>query len=45
MGEQTPTTTKGIREVGYGAIEKEVDPQDFVRFGKKVNYENKVTND
>lgn len=36
---------RGVREAGYVAVEQALDPQDFVRFGKKVNYENKLTND
>lgn len=36
---------KGVREAGYGSPFEQTAAQDFIRFGKKVNYENKVTND
>jgi len=34
---------KGVREIGYKAYEKMIDPTDVIKFGKKVNYENKTT--
>ena len=36
---------KGVREMGYSKYESVVDPTDIVRFGKRVNYENKLTSD
>lgn len=36
---------KGVRERGYPTSMELADPQDFIRFGKKVNYENKLTHD
>ena len=36
---------KGVRDVGYKNYEKLIDPTDVIKFGKKVNYENKLTND
>lgn len=36
---------KGVRDVGYKNYEKLIDPTDVIKFGKKVNYENKATND
>jgi hypothetical protein len=31
--------------MGYSQYEKQIDPTDVIKFGKKVNYENKATND
>ena len=31
--------------MGYQSYESVVDPTDIVKFGKRVNYENKVTSD
>lgn len=31
--------------MGYSKFESVVDPTDIVRFGKRVNYENKLTSD
>jgi len=31
--------------MGYQTYESVVDPTDIVKFGKRVNYENKVTSD
>ena len=39
------TKFKGVREVGYANYQKEIDPTDVIKFGKKVNYETKTTND
>jgi hypothetical protein len=36
---------KGVRDLGYSAHEKLVDPTDIVKFGKKVNYESKMNNE
>jgi hypothetical protein len=36
---------KGVRDMGYRAYENVVDPTDVVKFGKRGNYENKVTSD
>jgi len=36
---------KGVRDMGYQTYESVVDPTDIVKFGKRVNYENKVTSD
>mmetsp|Transcript_6386 Transcript_6386/g.10350 ORF Transcript_6386/g.10350 Transcript_6386/m.10350 type:complete len:91 (+) Transcript_6386:632-904(+) len=36
---------KGVRDIGYRNYEKLIDPTDVVRFGKKVNYESKLSND
>ena len=36
---------KGVRDLGYSAHEKLVDPTDIVKFGKKVNYESKLNNE
>ena len=36
---------KGVRDVGYKDYEKLIDPTDVVKFGKKVNYETKLTHD
>jgi hypothetical protein len=33
-----------VRDIGYRAFERMVDPTDVIKFGKKVNYENKLTN-
>ena len=33
----------GVRELGYSNYEKLMDPTDIIRFGKKVNYESKLT--
>jgi len=39
------TKFKGVREMGYQKYETLVDPTDVVKFGKRVNYESKLTND
>ena len=39
-----PVKFKGVRELGYSSYEKLMDPTDVIKFGKKVTYENKVTN-
>ena len=39
------TKYKGVREMGYSKYENVVDPTDIVKFGKRVNYENKLTSD
>ena len=36
---------KGVRELGYKQYEKLMDPTDVIKFGKKVNYNTKLTND
>ena len=36
---------RGVREMGYKKYETMVDPTDVVKFGKRVNYESKLTND
>lgn len=36
---------KGVREMGYSKYESVVDPTDIVKFGKRVNYESKLTSD
>ena len=36
---------KGVREIGYANYEKNIDPTDVIKFGKRVNYENKLTTD
>lgn len=36
---------KGVREMGYKKFETMVDPTDVIKFGKRVNYESKLTND
>jgi hypothetical protein len=36
---------KGVRDMGYHNFEKLVDPTDIVKFGKKVNYENKLNSE
>lgn len=36
---------KGVRDVGYADYQKLIDPTDVIKFGKKVNYETKTTND
>ena len=36
---------KGVREMGYQKYESVVDPTDIVKFGKRVNYEQKLTSD
>ena len=36
---------KGVRELGYHKYESVVDPTDIVKFGKRVNYEQKLTSD
>jgi len=36
---------KGVRELGYSRYESVVDPTDIVKFGKRVNYEQKLTSD
>jgi len=35
---------KGVRDVGYSTYSKLMDPTDVIKFGKKVNYETKITN-
>jgi len=34
-----------VRDLGYRNFEKLIDPTDVVKFGKKVDYENKPTSD
>ena len=36
---------KGTRDLGYKAYESLVDPTDVIKFGKRVNYENKITHE
>lgn len=36
---------RGVRDVGYLEYEKKIDPTDVVRFGKKVDYDKKLTHD
>lgn len=36
---------KGVRDMGYASYEKNIDPTDVIKFGKRVNYENKLTTD
>ena len=36
---------KGVREMGYSKYESVVDPTDILKFGKRVNYESKLTSD
>ena len=31
--------------MGYANYQKEIDPTDVIKFGKKVNYETKTSND
>lgn len=40
-----PQKFKGVRELGYQGFEKLIDPTDVIKFGKKVNYETRPTND
>ena len=35
---------KGAREIGYKEFSKIIDPTDVIKFGKKVNYESRITN-
>lgn len=35
----------GVRDVGYSKYEKQIDPTDVIKFGKKVNYESKMSNE
>lgn len=35
---------RGIRDSGYSRL-KDIDPTDIIKFGKKVNYEKKLTHD
>lgn len=39
------TKFKGVRDMGYKKYESLVDPTDIIKFGKRVNYESKLTND
>ena len=34
---------KGVRDIGYHEYERKVDPLDIVKFGKRVSYESKMT--
>lgn len=34
---------KGIRDLGYTRYEKEVEPTEVIRFGKRVSYETKMS--
>ena len=36
---------KGVRDLGYSQYEKQIDPTDVIKFGKRVNYESKLTSD
>lgn len=36
---------RGVRDMGYASYEKNIDPTDVIKFGKRVNYENKLTTD
>ena len=36
---------KGVRDMGYSSYENVVDPTDVIKFGKRVNYEKKLTID
>ena len=31
--------------MGYANYEKNIDPTDVIKFGKRVNYENRLTTD
>jgi hypothetical protein len=35
---------KGVRDLGYKQYEKLMDPTDVIKFGKKVNYDTRLTN-
>lgn len=35
----------GARDVGYADYEKRIDPTDVIKFGKKVDYDKKLTHD
>lgn len=41
--QRNPVRYKGVRDLGYLAYEKMIDPTDIIKFGKRVNYENKLT--
>ncbi len=36
---------KGVREMGYRNFEQVMDPSDVVKFGKKVDYDAKMSSD
>ena len=36
---------KGVRELGYKQYEQLLDPVDVVKFGKRISYDNKLTNE
>jgi hypothetical protein len=36
---------RGVRDIGYKSFDKLVDPTDILRFGKRVNYDTKLTCD
>lgn len=42
--QRTQVRYKGVRDIGYRAYERMIDPTDVIKFGKKVNYEHKMTN-
>ena len=36
---------KGVRELGYSLFEKEVDPADVIKFGKRCDMSKPLTNE
>jgi hypothetical protein len=36
---------RGVRDVGYTDYEKRIDPTDVIKFGKKVDYDKKLSHD
>ena len=36
---------RGVRDVGYLDYEKRIDPTDVIKFGKKVDYDKKLSHD
>lgn len=44
--QHVPNRFKGVRDIGYKQFYENQDPlAEFIRFGKKVNYDQKMTND
>jgi hypothetical protein len=44
--QNVPIKFKGVRQLGYRHYYENADPlQEVIKFGKKVNYELKLTND
>ena len=39
------TKFKGVRDIGYKNFERMIDPTDIVKFGKKVDYDSRPSND